>query len=130
MEYCICKNNLKRSFSCHQRSLIFKFFSSGPTMIGPIVDSEYKGVSSTHSVNFAYKTLVMAILSSNILQKPIQLSENFNFEHVFSGPNHGGHYNRYWRMPIILKVFDSHAYPPVPTACKYPKKIALRRLSE
>ena len=63
--YCICKNQSQISLSCHLRSFTLKFFSSGPTIVGPILDSGYEGMYNT-LVNFAYKTLVI-LLSCKVL---------------------------------------------------------------
>ena len=57
MKYCICKNQSQNIVLVPSEKLYFEFFSSGPTMVDPIVDSGYEEMCKT-PVNFAYKTLV------------------------------------------------------------------------
>ena len=54
--------------------LYFEFFSSGPTIVDPIVDSGYEGMCKTPA-NFAHKTLVKW-LSYEVLHLKKQSKKN------------------------------------------------------
>ena len=51
--YCICKIQYQHSLFQPSENLCFEFFSSGPTMLGPIVGSRHKRMSNTLSLNSA-----------------------------------------------------------------------------
>jgi len=78
MKYCILKHQSQNIVFVPSEKIYFEIlstelrrFSSGPTMVGPILDSGYEGMCHK-PVNFAYKTL-LKWLSYEILhsQKPI-----------------------------------------------------------
>ena len=69
------------------------------------------------------KGSVYCICKNQYQNSVSSLLRNFVLKTIPPGPNMAP-------MSSTLKFFDSHAYPPVPTASKYTKSIALRHLNE
>ena len=108
-----CPRSEKLALSSLLRAFTLKIFS-GPTMVGLIVNSEYKRMSSTLSVNSSLKINKMALLlTKNKFKIAFCSCLRTSILQNFSRPNHCGPYNRHW-LSCMLKVFDSHAWPSCP----------------